>query len=262
VSPPSLFLPSFKRGRSSVVERLSQQEVGGSIPTRPLRVHEIKHAEAKPFIEANHYSRLVPSGKNIYFGGYLDEELYCVASYGSPKAQMVSKMAEKNPYIEFLRKKIDPSVTPENLFELTRLCRIGAKNTYGPIFPNQKTPPLTRFLAICHRLMKRYHGARFIISFCDSQLWGFDGAIYKAANFKSFGQTLITVHTIDEKLKDKDPREVREHIVHRRVAYKAMKNWNAKHPDQKVTIADMRQRAGRVPFKTPPKDRWFLDLGD
>src|SRR5438477_396436 len=96
-------------------------------PTPVMRIREISQAIGKRFVGRWHYSKSVPGGKNIFFGWFIDGELYAVAAYGigvNP-VQAVS--------LETLTGK---PVTKQNLCELKRLCRI------EPVKP---TCPLTKF---------------------------------------------------------------------------------------------------------------------
>lgn len=247
---------------------------GGLTPTPSLQVRIIDRATAKPFIEKWHYSENAPPGKNIYFGWFVGEMLYAVADYGHG--------ANMNSPWNFLNReaKLKPgTITKVNLVELKRLCRMEPKLSYS----------LTQFLSVCHRLLKRDFGVRFIISFSDPQENKFQkvilgkngksrpytsGGIYAAANFKYLGQTNAEMH-----VKDKQGN-----IIHRRVAYKQMWRANLLHcVENGVSVAELkagwrnaaqrekwslwattlpatRKRLGYTMFKTQAKDRWLLAL--
>lgn len=87
-----------------------------------------------------------------------------------------------------------------NLFELRHLCRSE---------PPREGFPFSKFIAGCHRILKRDHGIRFIVSFSDPAHNGFkkrrrgvpyaSGGIYAAANFKHLVKTDTERHVFDNK---------------------------------------------------------------
>ena len=158
--------------------------------TEPLHyVQEIPLETARAFIENWHYSRKVPTGKNVFFGWYIAGVLYAVADYG----------IGVNPFLpKYLTKATAKAVTHSNLFELKRLCRMD---------PSDPRYPLTKFLSMCHKILRRDHRIRFIVSFSDPEHNRFrdqkdvpysSGGIYKAANFEYLGKTNAEMHVIDE----------------------------------------------------------------
>jgi hypothetical protein len=203
-------------------------------------VRQIPLAVAKPFIERWHYSRGIPTGKNVFFGWYLLGTLYAVADYG---------IGVNGNLARYLARVTEKPVTRSNLFELKRLCRIDPQNT---------ACPLTKFLGRCHKFLKRKHGIRFIVSFSDPEHNQFliqkdvpynSGGLYKAANFEYLGKTNAEWHVMDEQ---GDRR-------HRKFAYRFMQRQCAK--GNPITIAEARTLLGLTRVQTEPKDRWFLDLG-
>lgn len=210
-------------------------------PTQPLDyIRELPHNIAKEFITTWHYSKRVPTGKNVFFGWYVGQILYAVADYG----------IGVNPNIEnFLATITKQNVTRTNLFELKRLCRTDPPN---PDYP------LTKFLSICHKLLKREHGIEFIVSFSDPEHNRFaiqknvpysSGGIYRAANFTYLGTTNAEIHVIDEKGIKR----------HRKYAYRFQQRENKK--GNPITIGEARKILRLTTIKTAPKDRWFLSLG-
>jgi len=200
---------------------------------------------AKPFIETWHYSKKVPSGKNIFFGWFVGSELYAVANYG----------LGVNPAQErFLAQMTAKPVSKTNLLELKRLCRT-----------EPRRGPLTQFLALCHQTL-RERGFRFVVAFSDPLFNPFrkkigntpydSGGIYKAANFQYLGKTAPERHVIDRA----------GGLHHRRVAYRFMKRTNAQREvasrRKLMTLPQARKVLGFTPIITMPKDRWFIDLGD
>ena len=115
-----------------------------------LVVERIGHSDAKPFIERWHYSKNCPTGKNYFFGCFIDGELYAVADYGVG-ANMDGGVS--------LVKMTGLPVTPANHVTLKRLCRKGEKG--------KSRVPLTAFLSRCHKILKRELLIRFIISYAD-----------------------------------------------------------------------------------------------
>jgi hypothetical protein len=245
-----------------------------------LRVVRIEHKVAKPFIVVNHYSRNCPAGLNIFFGAYLDDELYAVAAYGmGSNMDKGASLARRTGlpvrfqnvtqgWIDNPPKNTDVvglTVGSLNCFELKRLCRLGAKG--------EAKIPLTRFLSICHKILKREHNISYVVSYSDpgqlktkkvDGVWvaytegsGAEmlkpytcGFIYKAANFVHLDRTKPETHTVDSE----------GNIVHRRVAYKEMKRWNEKNPQSPKQLREVREARGCVPIVTPPKERWFIAI--
>jgi hypothetical protein len=211
-------------------------------PAKPLHlVHQIQLEIAQPFIERWHYSEKVPTGKNVFFGWYIEDILYAVADYGIG--------VNYNIY-QYLMKITGKAVTPSNLYELKRLCRTD---------PQRPQYPLTQFLAVCHKMLKREHGIRFVASYSDPEYNQFliqkgvpydSGGLYKAANFEYLGKTNAEHHVIDENR--------RKH--HRKYAYHYMRRQNAK--GNPITLDEARKVLGVKTISTEPKDRWFLDLGE
>lgn len=191
-------------------------------------VTPIPHEAAVPFIENYHYSHNVPTGKNFFFGWFVEDAdeqlLYAVADYGTGV----------NPYLpRFLAAKTQEEVTDKNLVEIKRLCRME---------PKRDSFPLTYFIAECNRQMARL-GFRYVVSFSDPQ-YGHNGGIYKAANFQHIGQTQPEWHLVD-----------RDGMIrHRRYAYRYSRR-------NRVPIQQAREELAVERVETPPKDRWFIAIG-
>ena len=186
-------------------------------------VTEIGLEAARPFIELWHYSGLVPTGKNIFFGWFLDGVMYAVADYG----------IGVNPYqATFLARATGNQVENKSLLELKRLCRM------EPRLPGAQ---LTHFLSRCHKKLSAI-GYKFVVSFSDPE-YGHSGGIYKAANFEHIGRTNPEYHTVDRNGNKR----------HRRFAYRHSKRNN-------ITIEESRKALGLTKSKTCPKDRWFISI--
>jgi len=115
--------------------------------------------------------------KNIFYGCFVNGLLYAVADYG------IGVNAFQASYLTRLT---GFDVSNENMLELKRLCRIE---------PKDEKIQLTEFIAKCHKLLIKL-GYRFIVSFSDP-MYGHNGGIYKAANFKHLGTTSPEVHVKD-----------------------------------------------------------------
>lgn len=184
---------------------------------------EIDYATAKPFICQWHYSRVVPKGRNLFFGWYVDGDLYAVANFGWGV----------NPYQPtYLARETGLPITNDNLMELKRLARME---------PKIEGLQLTQFLGGCFKLLKKM-GVKYCVSFSDPE-WGHRGTIYKAMNFKHMGQTQEEMHVVDS-------NGVKRH---RRYPYRYAKANNC-------SIEEARQILGLTRIKTLPKDRWFRKL--
>ncbi len=183
----------------------------------------ISHDVAKPFIEKWHYSGRCPTGKNIFFGWYIDETLYAVADYG----------IGVNPYqAQYLSRITGLDIHNNELLELKRLCRIE---------PKIDKMPLTMFLSQCHKLLAK-DGYCYIVSFSDPN-YGHSGGIYKAANFRNLGKTNPENHVVE-----KDGT-----IRHRRLYFRYSRRKN-------VSVSQAREDLGLTLVKTIPKDRWFIQI--
>lgn len=200
-------------------------------------IRKIPKDAAEDFIIKWHYSRRCPTGKNIFFGWYINtgessiysdmfgNVLYAVADYG----------IGVNPYqAQSLSKLTGFNVENDKLLELKRLCRIE---------PKLELFPLTKFISQCHKMLRK-EGYCYIVSFSDPN-YGHTGGIYKAANFLYLGKTNAELHTVD-----KDGV-----IRHRRYYFRYARRNN-------VDMNQAREDLGLSIIKTMPKDRWFIKIGE
>ena len=166
-------------------EQLTFQLVGGgSTPTPPLQffIESVTHTEAKTFVEHWHYSKRMPTGKNICFGVRHGGLLYAVIVYGTGV----------NPYqAAFLG--------VDKVMEIKRMCRREPKEDY----------PLSRFIALTTRMLKKLYEFGAIVAFADPEQ-GHEGTVYKAAGYEYRGTTNAEFH-----LEEEDGT-----IRHRRFAYR------------------------------------------
>jgi len=179
--------------------------------------------EAKPFIETWHYSKKVPTGKNIFFGWFYFDTLYAVADYG---------IGVNSYQAKFLQKITKKPVSNSNFLELKRLCRTEPKN---------ENLYLTQFLSLCHKELKKM-GYKYVVSFSDPEQ-NHNGGIYKAANFKHLGKTNPEIHVIDE-------NGIKRH---RKYPYRYSQRKN-------ISIQEARKILKLTRIKTCPKDRWFIEI--
>lgn len=188
-----------------------------------LEIKKITPQIAKPFIETWHYSKRCPTGKNIFFGWYVDGELYAIADYG----------IGVNPYqAQSLSKLTGLDIQNRSLLELKRLCRIE---------PKKESLSLTSFLAKCHKFLKQ-EGYRFIVSFSDPA-HGHCGGVYRAANFQHLGKTNPETHSID----------LEGNVRHRRYYFRYARRKG-------ISVSKAREELGLKLVKTVPKDRWFIQI--
>jgi hypothetical protein len=200
-----------------------------------LSVRSITKKVAEPFIVKWHYSARCPTGKNIFFGWYINavdyglegdmfgEVLYAIADYG----------IGVNPYqAKFLSKLTGIDIQNDKLLELRRLARIE---------PKIEKLHLTSFISKCHKLLKQ-NGICYIVSFSDPT-YGHTGGIYKASNFQYLGKTNAETHAI----------EANGTIRHRRLYFRYARRNN-------VDVAQARKELGLELIKTAPKDRWFIKI--
>ena len=215
------------------IERLGDKSkvaralIGSALSVRKIKggdgVAQIDADVARSFCELWHYSGSLPSGKNICFGWFCEGELYSVCVYG---------IGANAGAADFLARKTGKPVTNKNLIELRRICRVE---------PARTDHPLTKFIAICHRLLRR-DGKRFVITYSDAAR-GHSGGLYRAANFQPLGRSGDEYHVVDSKGR----------LIHRRRAYRLGKQLG-------ISTAEARQRLGLRPQRTKGRDRWFLAL--
>lgn len=146
---------------------------GGSAPTlaHQFVIKPIDHKTARPFVEQWHYSKCLPTGKNICYGLFEGEtDLHAVIVYG----------IGVNPYqARFLG--------VERVLEIKRMCRSEPPRGYQ----------LSRFIAITLRFIRREHDPQCIVAFADPEQ-GHEGTVYKASGFERHGMTNAEWHVIDK----------------------------------------------------------------
>lgn len=189
-----------------------------------MEVREITYQDANPFIKRWHYSGDIPAGLNVFFGYFINNQLYAVANYGHGVNCHQASFLKKLLNIE--------DIIMDNLYELKRLCRIEPKN---------EIYPLTKFLSKCHKLLKK-KGIKYIVSFSDP-LYKHNGGIYKAANFEYLGKTKKARCYVNKN----------GEVFHQRYPYNYAKRHNI---TMTQAINSLRLKEG----KTPEKDRWFIRL--
>ena len=145
------------------------KKVGGSSPTSPLHIQLVSHHIAKEFVEKWHYSKRMPTGKNINYGAYIDNQLYAVIVYG----------IGINPYqAKFLG--------CESVVEIKRMCRTEPK----------KDIPLSRIISLTSKWARKEMWFDVIVAFADPEQ-GHEGTVYKASGFTLRGKTNAEYHVID-----------------------------------------------------------------
>jgi hypothetical protein len=231
--------------------------------------------KARAFILAHHYSKTVPTGKNLYFGCYVGGELFAVADYG-----MLASRSKPSLIVG------REDATQENTLELRRLCRLGAKGERGPV----KMP---KFLRACHKLLKD-SGYRYILSYSDRDYNKFavqregvqhqSGGVYLFSGFTWLGATAVEWHVVD-----KDGNRFHRSKAYRRMlahnlalckvwGFEVLKKttgnqdriwptdpklWTKgqKLPADKLwTLEQVRADLGFKREKRSPKDKWLLTL--
>jgi hypothetical protein len=220
---------SIARETHSTRSKVARSLIGAALAARKVKggdgVVAIDMDVARTFVALWHYAGDVPTGKNTAFGWFIESELYAVAVYG------VGVFHNQH---QFLARESGLPVERGNVLELRRLCRIE---------PPRKDRQLSQFIAACHRILKKDHGVRFVVSFSDPAR-GHNGGIYRASNFKHFGQTRPETHTIAA-----NGEMVARTLVHFRATR------------ARQSLAEMREALGVRQQVTRPKDRWMIDLG-
>jgi hypothetical protein len=135
-----------------------------------FRIRKIDHAEATLWVETWHYSRRMPTGKNICYGLFLSDQLYAVIVYG----------IGVNPYQA-------RSLGVERILEIKRLCRSEPRLDY----------PLSRFISLTAKLVRREYPYDCLVALADPE-HGHYGTVYKASGFTLHGMTNAEWHLEDE----------------------------------------------------------------
>ena len=151
-----------------------------------VEIKLILNSEAKVFVERWHYSKRIPTGKNICYGAFKKGELYAVIVYGIGVNPYQSKFLGVN-----------------NVLEIKRMCRVEPADT---------TMPMSKFISKTSRLVYREFPYDCLIAFADPAQ-GHEGGVYKASGFTMHGKTNAEWHLIDEA----------GVIRHRRYAYRYAK---------------------------------------
>jgi len=152
---------------------LSQEEDSGANPTSPLHffIKPIEHNVAKKWVETWHYSKRMPTGKNICYGLYANSELYAIIVYG----------IGVNPYqARFLG--------VERVLEIKRMCRSEPPLQY----------PLSRFIALTAKMVLKVYKHDCLVAFADPE-YGHEGTVYKACGFTLHGMTNPEWHLEDDR---------------------------------------------------------------
>jgi hypothetical protein len=160
-------------GSSSRPEQgIFQFQDGGANPTFPLHFYiaPIQHKLAKAFVENWHYSHRIPTGKNICFGLFDNDELYAVIVYG----------IGVNPYqAKFLN--------VESVIEIKRMCRSEPKKPYE----------LSRFIRLSLKMARKLMEFQAVVAFADPEQ-DHEGTVYKATGFTHEGYTNPEWHLVGE----------------------------------------------------------------
>lgn len=153
-----------------VAHPLFQAGGGGSTPTSALfHITPISHGMAKSWVERWHYSKRMPTGKNLCYGLWSGPMLYAVIIYG----------IGVNP---FQAKFLGVS----RVLEIKRMCRVEPRQEY----------PLSRFIALTMKMAVRRHPCDCVVAFADPDQ-DHKGTVYKASGFTLHGKTNAEWHLID-----------------------------------------------------------------
>lgn len=144
----------------------------GSSPIPPLHFHveAVPARVARMHVEQWHYSRRMPTGKNLCYGLFADGQLYAVIVYG----------IGVNPYqARFLG--------VHSVLEIKRMCRSE---------PRIDVFPLSRFISVSHRMCRKVFPHDCLIAFADPE-HGHEGTVYRASGFTHHGMTNAEWHVLD-----------------------------------------------------------------
>lgn len=144
---------------------------GGSTPTSALsfRISPVSHGMARAMVEHWHYSKRMPTGKNLCYGLWCGPTLYAVIVYG----------IGVNP---FQAKFLGVS----RVLEIKRMCRAEPRLDY----------PLSRFIALTMKMAVRRYPCDCVVAFADPEQ-DHKGTVYKASGFTLHGETNPEWHLID-----------------------------------------------------------------
>jgi hypothetical protein len=173
-------------------------------------IQRIDHPMAKLWVETWHYSKRMPTGKNIPYGLFLNGQLYAVIVYG----------IGVNPYqANFLG--VDTCI------EIKRLARSEPRLDF----------PLSRFISVTAKMVHAEYPYDCIVALADPE-HGHYGTIYKASGFTLHGMTNAEWH-----LEDKAGER-----RHRRYAFRhARRNGNSLHAGRKSKASRRVRRPANEP---------------
>lgn len=156
---------------SSAELPLFQAGNGGPHPTSSLHfdIRKISHDAARRWVLRWHYSRRMPTGKNICYGLHSENSLYAVIVYG----------IGVNPYQARF-------IGVSRVLEIKRMCRSEPPLNY----------PLSRFIAITAKMVAKEFPYDCLIAFADPEQ-GHEGTVYKASGFVMHGMTNAEWHLED-----------------------------------------------------------------
>lgn len=155
-----------------IVQRsfLFEEDDECSLPEMSFRVSQIQNHQAKDFVERWHYSRRIPTGKNICYGLWAGDLLYAVIVYG----------IGVNPYqARFLNVK--------SVIEIKRMCRSEPKQPYE----------LSKFIRTTMKMARQQMEFQAVVAFADPEQ-GHEGTVYKATGFSHEGYTNPEWHLIGD----------------------------------------------------------------
>ena len=145
--------------------------IGGLHSARQLVIRTIEHSLANAFVEHHHYlHRKLYIARNVSYGAFADRFLVGVCMYGFPVWKEYPGLV--------------PPLRPAQCPELLRLCTLAGlpKNTESRLVGVS----LRKLVADWEK--ETGDKPEVVTSFCDTAI-GFNGAIYKATNFKFFRET-------------------------------------------------------------------------
>lgn len=192
-----------------------------SFDLKALRLRSISNDDASSFLSQYHYLGSLPNSSNHY-GGFHEDELVAVCSFGSTTRQMTCKRVNKLSKLK---------IRNCELKELKRFCiRHDVK------VMNMASFLLKRFL----QLIQHDKQTKAVISFSDPTV-GHDGSIYKVSGWIKLGETSKSYHYLDMTTMK---------AIHKKTVYERARNL-------KMTEREFVEAVGLIKVPESPKSLWM-----
>jgi GR25 family glycosyltransferase involved in LPS biosynthesis len=140
------------------------------------KIIQINKKDANDFISKHHYRKIMPKLNKVFYGGFVEDRLVAVITFGWG-TQPLNTI-----------KKIFPSLTTKDYFEIGRLCLLDE-------LPRNSE---SEFMAKVFKILKvDYPELKVVFSWSDG-IMGKPGFVYQASNFLYAGKIKTDVYITKE----------------------------------------------------------------